>query len=150
MRRGRGKTGQTQPHGACSHMVEKSTKQAIHKQYDLWQKSKSKNFPGCPGTKNPPFSAGAWHGMLVAQWCLTLCNPMVCSPLGSSVHGILEWVAIAFSRDLPNPGIKPGSPALQADSATREAPSNVGDLGSIPGTELSPHVALEKPESCNC
>ena len=28
---------------------------------------------------------------------------------------ILEWVAIPFSRDLPNPGIEPKSPALQAD-----------------------------------
>ena len=39
----------------------------------------------------------------VAQSYLTLCNPMDCSPPGSSVHGILqarilEWVAIAFSR----------------------------------------------------
>ena len=39
----------------------------------------------------------------VAQSCLTLCNPMECSLLGSSVHGILqagvlEWVAIPFSR----------------------------------------------------
>ena len=35
--------------------------------------------------------------------CLTLCNPMDCSPPGSSVHGILqarilEWVASSFSR----------------------------------------------------
>ena len=29
---------------------------------------------------------------------------------------VMEWVAIPFSRDLPNPGIKPKSPALQADS----------------------------------
>ena len=41
--------------------------------------------------------------VLVAQSCLTLCDPMVCSPLGFSVHGILqarklEWVAIPFSR----------------------------------------------------
>ena len=40
---------------------------------------------------------------LVAQSCLTLCDPMDCSPLGSSVHGIfqariLEWIAISFSR----------------------------------------------------
>ena len=39
----------------------------------------------------------------VTQLCLTLCNPMDCSPPGSSVHGIfqarvLQWVAIAFSR----------------------------------------------------
>ena len=38
----------------------------------------------------------------VAQACLTLCDPMGCSPPGSFVRGIfqarvLEWVAIAFS-----------------------------------------------------
>ena len=37
------------------------------------------------------------------QSCLTLCNPMDCSPPGSSVHGILrarilEWVVMPFSR----------------------------------------------------
>ena len=49
---------------------------------------------------------------LVAKFCLTYLRPMDCSSPGSSVHGIsqariLEWVAIYFSRDLPNPGIKP-------------------------------------------
>ena len=39
----------------------------------------------------------------VAQSCPTLSDPMDCSPLGSSVHGIfqarvLEWGAIAFSK----------------------------------------------------
>ena len=38
----------------------------------------------------------------VAQLCLTLCDPMECSPPGSSIHGILqatvlEWVAISSS-----------------------------------------------------
>ena len=38
----------------------------------------------------------------VAQLCLTLSDPMDCSPPGSSIHGIfqarvLEWGAIAFS-----------------------------------------------------
>ena len=32
---------------------------------------------------------------------------------------ILEWLAIPFPRDLPNPGIKPRSPALQADFLLR-------------------------------
>ena len=41
--------------------------------------------------------------VLVAQLCLTLCDPMVCSPPGSSAHGnlqarTLEWVAMPFSR----------------------------------------------------
>ena len=40
--------------------------------------------------------------VLVAQLCPTLCNPVDCSPPGSSVHGILqarmlEWAAISFS-----------------------------------------------------
>ena len=54
---------------------------------------------------------------------------MACSPPSSSVHGILqvrilEWVAILFSRGTsqPGPGIKPQSPALQADSLPSEAP----------------------------
>ena len=39
-------------------------------------------------------------------------NPMDCSPPVSSLHGIsqakiLEWIAISFSRDLPDPGIEP-------------------------------------------
>ena len=104
---------------------------------------------------------------LVAQLCLTVCDPMDCSPPGSSVHGtlqagILEWVAIPSSRgssqprdqsqvsctagrfftsgatkeaqeywrgepipspvDLPDPGIKLGSPEFQADSLPAELP----------------------------
>ena len=35
---------------------------------------------------------------------------------------LLEWVAIPFSRDLPDPGIEPASPALQADSLPSEPP----------------------------
>ena len=43
--------------------------------------------------------------VLVPQLCLTLCDPMDCSPPGSSVHGILqtrilEWVAISFSQGI--------------------------------------------------
>ena len=42
------------------------------------------------------------------QSCLTLCNPVDCSPSGCSVHGIfqariLEWVAISFSRGSSRP-----------------------------------------------
>ena len=46
--------------------------------------------------------------MLVNQLCPTLCDSMDCSLPGSSIHGILqarilEWVAIPFSRGLPQP-----------------------------------------------
>ena len=68
-----------------------------------------------------------WVGV---QSCLTLCDPMDCSPPGSWVHGILqarilEWVAMPSSRDPSDPGIEPTSPmspALQADSSPLALP----------------------------
>ena len=41
--------------------------------------------------------------LLAAQSCLTLCDPVDCSPPGSSIHGILQartlrWAAVSFSR----------------------------------------------------
>ena len=62
----------------------------------------------------------------VSQLCLTLCDRIDCSQPDSSVHGILQariqkWVAIS-PGDLPYPGIKPGSPPLQADSLPSEPP----------------------------
>ena len=67
----------------------------------------------------------------VTQSCLTLWNPMDCSPPGSSVHGIsqartLEWVTIFFSRGSLQP--RDGTPFscigrwVLYDWATREAP----------------------------
>ena len=63
------------------------------------------------------FTTGAiWEAqkvkLKVAQLCLTL-QPHGYAPPGFSVHdilqaGILEWVAIPSSRDLPDPGIEPG------------------------------------------
>ena len=55
-------------------------------------------------------SYGKPNVVLVIQSCPTFCDPMDYSPPGSSVHGIpqariLVWVAISFSRDLPNPGM---------------------------------------------
>ena len=64
--------------------------------------------------------------VLVAQ-CPTLCDPMDCSRPGSSAMEFSRreyWSGLPSpsSEDLPNPGIKPGSPALQADSLPSEPP----------------------------
>ena len=64
---------------------------------------------------------------LAIHSCLILCSPLYYSLPGSFVIGILqarilEWVAIPFSMGLPNPGIKPKSPTLQADSLLSELP----------------------------
>ena len=63
----------------------------------------------------------------VTQSCLALCGPTDRSPPGSSLPGILqarrlEWAAMPSSRGLPDPGIEPRSPALQADSLPAEPP----------------------------
>ena len=72
------------------------------------------------------------------QSCPTFCDPIDCSPPGSSVHADSPCkntgvVAIPFSRDLPNPGIEPTSlpsPALAGrfftTSTTWEAHKAVG------------------------
>ena len=52
--------------------------------------------------------------VLVAQWYLTLCDPMDCSLPGSSVHGFSRqeyWSGLPFPSpgNLPDPGIEPRS-----------------------------------------
>ena len=74
------------------------------------------------------------------------------------VHAILqastrEWVAIPFSGDLPNPGIKPRSPALQVDSLpseqfscqTPEAPRTARLAAQRPHTQLPPNNQSSLP-----
>ena len=70
--------------------------------------------------------------MLVAQLYPTLCDPMDCSLLVSSVHGILqarmlEWVAISFSRGSSQPRGRTQVSCIAGRFftrwATREAPS---------------------------
>ena len=76
----------------------------------------------------------------------TLCDPMDCSPPGSRlhVHGILqarilEGVAIPFFKgSLPDPGIEPGSPALQADSLPSEPPGNASIIAASENFSISP------------
>ena len=63
-------------------------------------------------------SCCAWHVLcLVAQSCLTLCDLMNCGLPCSSIHGDFPGKNTGVG-DLPNPGIEPTSPALQADSFT--------------------------------
>ena len=51
-----------------------------------------------------PKKSQGWSGWSPSEWsCSILCDPMDCSPPGSSVHGVsqarrLEWVSISFSR----------------------------------------------------
>ena len=88
-----------------------------------------------------------WVCMLVTPSCPTLCDPMRCSPPGSSVHGtlqarILEWVATPFSRGSSWPGdrtqISCTAGRLFTIWATREAPKCWGRTLSLlsPSSEI--------------
>ena len=66
------------------------------------------------------------------------CDPMDCSPSGSSVHGILqgtilEWVEVSPPGDLPNPGIEPVSQAdyLPTELRRKPIPTSTWALKSV-------------------
>ena len=110
----------------------------------------------------------------VAQSCPTLCGPMDCSPPVSSVlpmkfstQEYLSELPFPSPGDLPDPGIKPMSPILQADSLPSESPGNpniyifnscsvtyvfpgVRDPGSIPGWGRSPGEENGYPLQYSC
>ena len=66
--------------------------------------------------------------------CPTLCDPWTVgcqAPLSMGFSRQEYWSGLPFPSpgDLPDPGIKPKSPALQADSLPSEPPGKPGDSG---------------------
>ena len=84
---------------------------------------------------------------LVVSLCVlvALCDPLDCSPPGSSIHGIpqariLEWVAIPFSRGSSLPGDRTQVSCIagrfftiRREALVKNLSSHAGDSGSIPG-----------------
>ena len=81
--------------------------------------------------------------VIVTQSCLILCDPMDCSPLcpwnspGNEVgcHFLLQG-------NLPNPGIVPRSPTLQADSLATEPPEKPSSAHGILQARILEWVAI--------
>ena len=96
----------------------------------------------------------------ITQSCLTLCDPMDCSLSGFLAHGISRqgyWGGFPFTSPggLPDAGMEPGYPALQADALPSEPPGK--PINQIP-LEFSRkkkdslileslHTSLESPHS---
>ena len=83
---------------------------------------------------------------LVAQLCLTLCNPMesarLLGPWGVSRQEYWSGMPYPPPGNLPNPGIKPRSTTVQADSLLSEPPgkpknTGVGSLSLLQGIFLT-------------
>ena len=71
---------------------------------------------------------------LVTQLCLTLCDPWTVdhqAPLSMGFSRQEYWSGLPFPSpgDLPNPGIEPRSPAMQADSLPSEPPGKPKNIG---------------------
>ena len=93
-----------------------------------------------PSSLPSPASAGGFFTFappvcvlcLVAQSCLTLCNPMDCqAPLSMVIlqARILDGLLLSPPGDLPNPRIKPRYRSLQADSLPSEPPGKPAPPG---------------------
>ena len=91
---------------------------------------------------------------LVVQSCPTLCDPMDCSPPGSSIHGILqarklEWVVIPFAMVSSQLRDEQAFPALQADSlplSHQGSPQTVKPTSKNEGNgEKNPIFPLSQP-----
>ena len=79
-------------------------------------------FPSPEDLPNQELNPGLLHCRWILSWLSHKGSPR-----------ILEWVASPSPGDLPNPGIKPRSPTLQADSLPAEPqgkPKNTG-MGSL-------------------
>ena len=93
----------------------------------LWMNTKVSVYPW-NGALNNISGWGCGGGLCacsVSLLCLTLCDPMDGSLPGSSVQGFPRqeyWSGLPFPSpgDLSDPGIEPGTPALQADSLPSE------------------------------
>ena len=95
----------------------------------MLERSSSKNI-GCVNEKLERYiqKLPAIHGIkeTVTQSCTTFCDPMDCSqaPVSMGFPRQEYWSRLSLHSpgDLSNPGIKPGSSALQADSLLSEPP----------------------------
>ena len=81
---------------------------------------------------NFPVSFAVAFQVKATQSCPTLCDPMDYTVLEILQDRILEWLAVPSPVDLPNPGIKPGSSALQANSLLLEPPRKPSKLPTPP------------------
>ena len=92
----------------------------------------------------------------VAHLCLTLCDPMDCSPPGCSVHGILqartlEWEAIRFSRGPSQPRDQTQVSRIAGrffSTVTSGKPVKTGDRNNLYGKRTWKRIYISESLCC--
>ena len=84
-----------------------------------------------------------WKKMKVTQLCLTRCNPI--QSMAFSRLGYWNQYSFLSPGDLPNPGIKPKSPTMQADSLPADSSGKLKNTGV--GSVSLPHQIFPTQES---
>ena len=69
---------------------------------------------------------------MFTQLYLTLHDPMDYTVYGIPQARILEWLALPFSGELPNPGIKPRSLTLQVDQQSHKGSLRILEWVAFP------------------
>ena len=98
------------------------------------------------------------EGQPHAQSCLTLCNPVDCSPPGSSVHGILqarilEQVAISFCRGSSQPRDGSGVSWVSCITGrffTTVPPGEACQVAKLSSSKLSRHQNQDWAKEMRC
>ena len=113
------------PNALVSGTVPKPTTRPVDLQARVSSKNKHSIFQGCGRAGCSPSGESE-----VAQLGPTLCDPMDCSPPGSSIHGILqarilEWVALSFSRGSSRPRDRTHISCIAGGFFTTEPPGRV-------------------------
>ena len=102
------------------------------------KKERRYSYPGmiCKILDWPQSSCQFFHVLRCAQVCLTLCDPVNCSPPGSSVHGslqarVLEWAATPSSRGSSPPRDQTQVSHIAGSFFTPEPPGKPDDMGWV-------------------
>ena len=124
------------PHGARRGKLERHQSVFMENRPSCKPEERDRYVPPLPMYQSKVWKCQSFSHVLL------FVTPM--DTLGSSVHGILqarilEWVAFPPPGDLPNRGIKPGSPALKADSFPSEPPGK-----SIVSKVIAKYFVLSK------
>ena len=110
--------------------------------------TEQRGLPGAKVSTDGPLFAENPSEVLATQSCPTLCDPMDCqTPLFMGFSRQEYWSGLPFPPpgDLPDPGVNPASPTLQAGSLPLSHLGNLRNPGGSPSSKTITNMCKDKP-----